>query len=60
MFLALSSVCNELGAVLELPGGLSTNFIKNNSPRGIELLEQVKVQNIAGQHRTSIFSSGSE
>ena len=38
----------------------SANLIKNNSPRGIELLKQVKVQNVAGQHRTSIFPSGGE
>jgi hypothetical protein len=38
----------------------SANLIKNNSPRGIELLEQVKVPNIAGQHGTSVFSSGGE
>ncbi len=39
---------------------LSTYFIEHDFPRGIELLQQVKVPNVAGQHRTSIFSSGGE
>ncbi len=39
---------------------LSAYFIEHDFPRGIELLQQVKVPNVAGQYRTSVFSSGGE
>ena len=35
-------------------------FYRTDFPREIKLLQQVKVPNVAGQHRTSVFSSGGE
>jgi hypothetical protein len=39
---------------------LSACFIEHDFPRRIKLLQQVKVPNVAGQHRTSVLSSGGE
>jgi hypothetical protein len=39
---------------------LSTYSIEHDFPRRIDLLQQVKVPKVAGQHRTSVFSSGGE
>ena len=35
----------------------STNSVEHDSPRGIKLLQQVKVTNVTGQYHTSVFSS---
>jgi hypothetical protein len=37
---------------------LSNYSIEHDFPRRIELLQQIKVPNVAGEHSTSVFSSG--